>query len=76
MRASLVACLLACSFALPARASDPATSARGVAARVFGEQIAAQLELQVIPADPESGHDAYELDYDRASSRVVIRGNS
>lgn len=76
MRASLVACVIASSLALSAWASSPVSSAKGVATRVFGEQIAAQFELQVIAADPESGHDAYELDYDHANSWVVVRGNT
>ena len=55
---------------------DPAGAARGVVERVFGADMVPKFRFEKAPADPETGLDAYEIDYDTENEVVVIRGNT
>lgn len=76
MRGSTSAVAFACLVALTNAQSDPTGSARGVVSRVFGEAILNQMSFEAIPADPETNHDVFEIDYDGASKLVIVRGNT
>jgi len=71
-----LAAVAALAAGVSAAAPDPASSAQGVTERVFGSAVADQFAFSVIPADPATGHDAFEVDYDSSSSKVIVRGNT
>ena len=43
--------------------------------RVTGENSSQRFILEMIPADPETGMDVYEVDWDSESRKPVLRGN-
>ena len=53
---------------------DPLGAVQGLIGRVLGPQYIPAFELVVIPADPETGRDVFEID--RFAGLVVIRGNA
>jgi hypothetical protein len=55
---------------------DPEGTALGVTTRVFGSAVANQFSFETIPADPRTGHDVFEIDYDSDHKVVIVRGNT
>ena len=55
---------------------DPLQSIQGLVSRVLGEKYVSQFVYQVIPPDPVSGHDVFEIDYDGSASKPILRGNN
>jgi alpha-N-acetylglucosaminidase len=53
---------------------DPVAAAQGLVTRLLGAPYLSGFSFVVIPADPATGHEAYELDY--AGGQVVVRGNT
>lgn len=54
----------------------PVASVQGLIGRLLGAPRVASFALEVIPADPATGNDVFELDYDAAQQLVVVRGNA
>lgn len=53
---------------------DPIAAVQGLVTRLLGDaKYAGMITWQVIPADPETGNDVFELDF---AGKPVIRGNS
>jgi len=86
MRLVIAAVALACAAAaaaaqaprtkLPGTSeSDPINAVQGLVTRLLGDaKYAGMITWQVIPADPTTGNDVFELDF--AAGKPVIRGNS
>lgn len=55
---------------------DPVGSVQGLITRLLGSEYVALFELEVIPADPETGRDVFELGASNRTGTVVIRGNT
>lgn len=55
---------------------DPIAAAQGVISRVVGDFFLYRVQLEVIPADPATGNDVFELAASDDGSKLVIRGNS
>jgi alpha-N-acetylglucosaminidase len=53
---------------------DPVAAAQGLVTRLLGAPYLSGFAFVVIPADPATGHEVYELDY--AGGQVVVRGNT
>ena len=62
------------SAALCAGQADPIASVEGLISRVLGPEYLTQFALQVIPADPTTKHDVFELE--ASGAVVMIRGNT
>lgn len=57
------------------RQHDPVSATEGLISRVIGDFFISRVQLEVIPADPATQHDVFELD-STADGRLVIRGNN
>ena len=53
---------------------DPVAATRGLISRVIGDHFLGRVHLEVIPADPATGRDVFELD--AAGGLLVVRANS
>jgi alpha-N-acetylglucosaminidase len=69
--------------AVPSHVHDPVGSVQALIGRLLGPTYMSAFQLEVIPADPATGHDVFELDSDSDSSdsvsgspSVIVRGNT
>lgn len=73
--AALLLIVTACN-GLERPRGDPVSSIEGLVSRVLGQKYVSQLEYEVIPPDPATGHDVFEIDANTTSNKPVLRGNN
>lgn len=61
----------------PVPPHDPIAAAQGLITRLLGSRYVAAFQLELIPADPSTGRDVFEIDSSGVTSPVVaLRGNN